>query len=70
MIDRTRAWRRRNTRRIFARVRESSDWLLSRFGTTPPKDQKPHRPGKLTHAQALRQWWATNQELRDGFTEA
>ena len=70
MNVRNRAWRRRKTRGIVAKVKASRDWLMRQFEGKPNKDHIPHRPGKLTHAQALRQQWATNQELRDGFAEA
>ncbi|HWD40751.1 MAG TPA: hypothetical protein VG944_18025 [Fimbriimonas sp.] len=70
MNVRDRAWRRRKTRRVLAKVNSTKAWLIRQFeGITPkrpPKELKAHRVGKLTHAQALRQHWALNQELRDG----
>ena len=70
MIDRTRAWRRRNTRRVVAKVKATRDWLMTQFDSKDPKAEIPHRPGKLTKAQGLRQKWATIGEVQDGFAEA
>ena len=70
MIDRTRAWRRRNSRRVLAKVKATRDWLVNQFDATGKKVERPHRPGKLTQAQKLRQKWATIGEVRDGFVEA
>lgn len=73
MTDRNRAWRRRKTRRILLKVNATKDWLMRQFEgrapKRPPKEVKQHLPGKLTHAQTLRQRWATAVEVRDGLAE-
>lgn len=75
MINRTRAWRRRKTRKIVAKVNSTKEWLMSRLENRSAKkkavkDTLPHRPGKLTPAQNLRQAWATKTEMKDGFADA
>lgn len=69
MTDRNRAWRRRQSRLIEAKVQQSKDWLKRQFAAdkgTSPAGEKRHRPGKLTHVQQLRSDWSTYQQLADG----
>lgn len=69
MTERSRAWRRRNARRILAKVQETKEWLFSRFqddSEKPTKKTKKHRPGKLTPIQDMRLNWSMNQDLADG----
>lgn len=77
MIDRTRAARRRKARKIIAKVKASKAWLNSYIervtdvsSRRPTKITIPHKPGKLTPAQELRQRWATLTETQDGFADA
>ncbi len=72
MINRDRAWRRRKTRLIVLKIRDTKNWLFRQLGADdaqgkPPEERKKHKPGKLTRAQHLRQSWSLNQELADGF---
>jgi hypothetical protein len=77
MIDRTRAARRKKARNIVAKVKASKAWLNSYLervaemsSQRPTKITIPHKPGKLTPAQELRQRWATLTEVKDGFADA
>lgn len=68
MTIRNRAWRRRKARLILTKVKETKEWVVSAFKSDVPKGvkvEKPHRPGKLTRIQSLRQAWTLNQELAD-----
>lgn len=72
MINRDRAWRRRKTRLIVLKIRDTKNWLFRQLGAEDaqgktPEERKKHKPGKLTRAQHLRQSWSMNQELADGF---
>jgi hypothetical protein len=71
MKQRDRAWRRRKTRHIIGKIRDTKNWLVSQFqnpevGERPKEERKRHRPGKLTRVQNLRQSWKLNQEMVDG----
>ncbi len=76
MIDRNRAWRRRKTRLITTRIRDTKDWLMDQIFNREEthkakadkaalKAGKRHKAGKLTHAQDLRQKWSLNSEQFD-----
>lgn len=71
-INRDRAWRRKKTRLVVSKIRDTKNWLLSHFSSQevegkPPEKAKRHRPGKLTRAQDLRQNRGLDQELAEGF---
>lgn len=79
MTNRTRAWRRRKTRIILEKLRDTRAWLKkvleaskeTRLKTSEPlKELKPHRHGKLTHSQRLKYEVALYQELRENWSGA
>ena len=72
MENRDRAWRRKKTRHIVSRIKDTKNWLLRQFENPEAKDlpreeRKRHKPGKLTRAQVLRQHWSLSQEMGEGF---
>jgi len=69
MKIRNRAWRRRRTRLILGKIQTTKDWVVRQFKDPKAKPLaafKQHKPGKLTHAQDLRQAWRLSEELTDG----
>ncbi len=68
---RTRAWRRKQTRRIVTKLALSADWLMRPLQKrkaerpAPLPGAKPHAPGKLTLAQERRQSWRLANDLGD-----
>ncbi len=70
MINRDRAWRRKKTRHIVAKLQDAHIWLSDQIKEMNPKkpiaEAKQHQHGKLTQAQSMRQQWSLNQELADG----
>jgi hypothetical protein len=69
MTVRNRAWRRKKSRLILEKVKASKDWVVRQFSRTQTKEHNKQF-GKPNRAPALRERWATRQELRDGFAEA
>ncbi len=72
MTNRDRAWRRRKTRLVVSKIKDTKNWLIRQFGDLDapgrsPEEKKKHKPGKLTRAQHLRQSWSLNHELAEGF---
>ena len=69
--DRTRAWRRKQTRRVVAKLKASADWLMRPIQKrkadrpAPLAGAKPHAQGKLTRVQDERQTWRLANDLRD-----
>ncbi len=70
MINRDRAWRRKKSRVILSKLQDTTNWVVQQFKDPKKKplpETKQHKHGKLTHVQQMRQNWALNQELREGF---
>ena len=72
MKDRTRAWRRKQSRRIVTKIENTKAWILNtvqkRTGERPAPlaEAKPHKHGKLTRIQELRlQLYLNNQMIDD-----
>ena len=72
MKDRTRAWRRKQTRRIVSKIESTKTWILNTVQKrkadrpAPLAEAKPHKHGKLTRIQELRlQLYLTNQMADD-----
>jgi len=57
MVQRNRAWRRRTTRNMIDKVKETKNAILRAFN-----DEKRSKPYQ---AQKLRSRWRLNQELRE-----
>ena len=74
MTLRNRAWRRKETRRIVQKVAHTAAWLSNTIQKrkadrpAPVPGAKPHTHGKLTLAQAKRDHWKLNTELREELT--
>jgi hypothetical protein len=69
MTHRDRAWRRRVSRIVEHRNDESREQLagLQKEAKVPATSDRPHRPGKLTHAQAMRLDHQLRYEASDGW---
>lgn len=71
MTLRNRAWRRKETRRIVQKIAHTAAWLSNTIQKrkadrpAPVPGAKPHTQGKLTLAQAKRDQWRLNTELRE-----
>ncbi len=71
MKDRTRAWRRKQARRIVTKIESTKTWILNtvqkRKGERPAPlaEAKPHKHGKLTHMQDVRLQLFLNHQLVD-----
>ena len=70
--NRDRAWRRKKTRLVVSKIKDTKNWLISQFRTqeaegTPIQKAKRHRPGKLTRAQDRHMDWPIEQEFAEGF---
>ncbi len=71
MKDRTRAWRRKQSRRIVTKIESTKTWILNTLQKrtadrpAPVADFKPHKHGKLTRIQELRLQLYLNQQLAD-----
>ena len=71
---RNRAWRRKEARRIVQKVAHTATWLSNTIQKrkadrpAPVPGAKPHAHGKLTAAQAKRDQWRLNTELREEMT--
>lgn len=70
-ISRSKAWRRKQARRVSARVAQVASWLSATVAKrkadrpAPVAGAKEHRHGKLTMIQRRRQRWSLDHELRD-----
>jgi hypothetical protein len=73
MKDRTRAWRRKQSRRIVTKIESTKTWILNTVQKrkaerpAPLAEAKPHKHGKLTHIQELRLQLSLNNQLADDF---
>ena len=71
MKDRTRAWRRKQSRRIVTKIENTKTWIMNtvqkRTGERPAPlaEAKPHKHGKLTHIQDLRLEVYLSNQLSD-----
>lgn len=71
MENRTRAWRRKQTRRVVAHVQETKQWLLKTVQKrkadrpAPVPGAKEHKHGNLTKIQELRLQVYVNQQMLD-----
>ncbi|HLO98889.1 MAG TPA: hypothetical protein VK171_09875 [Fimbriimonas sp.] len=71
MKDRTRAWRRKQSRRIVTKIENTKTWILKTVQKrkaerpAPLAEAKPHQHGKLTHIQEVRLQLFLNQQLQD-----
>lgn len=71
MKDRSRAWRRKQARRIVNKIESTKDFLLKPLQKrkaekpAPVAGAKPHDHGKLTRIQELRLQLYLNQQLMD-----
>jgi hypothetical protein len=71
MKDRTRAWRRKQTRRIVTKIENTKTWILNTVQKrkadrpAPLAEAKPHKHGKLTRIQELRLQLYLNHEMAD-----
>ncbi len=72
MKDRSRAWRRKQTRRIINKIETTKKWILNTVQKrtadrpAPLAEAKPHKHGKLTHIQEARlQLYLNHQLLED-----
>ena len=71
MKDRSRAWRRKQSRRIVTKIESTKTWILNTVQKrkaerpAPLAEAKPHKHGKLTHIQELRLQLFLNQQLLD-----
>jgi hypothetical protein len=71
MKDRTRAWRRKQSRRIVTKIENTKTWILNTVQKrkadrpAPLAEAKPHKHGKLTHIQELRLQLYLNHQLAD-----
>ena len=71
MTNRTRAWRRKQTRRVVAKIEDTKEWLLKTVQKrkadrpAPVPGAKEHKHGNLTKIQELRLQVYVNQQLLD-----
>lgn len=71
MKDRTRAWRRKQTRRIVNKIEKTKKWILNTVQKrtaerpAPLAEAKPHKHGKLTRIQEVRLQLYLNNQLVD-----
>jgi hypothetical protein len=71
MKDRSRAWRRKQARRVVAKIEATKSWLLKPIQKrkaekpAPLAAAKPHEHGKLTRIQELRLQLYLNQQMLD-----
>lgn len=71
MKDRTRAWRRKQTRRIVNKIENTKKWILNTVQKrtaerpAPLAEAKPHKHGKLTRIQEVRLQLYLNHQLAD-----
>ena len=71
MTNRTRAWRRKQTRRVVAKIEDTKVWLLKTVQKrkadrpAPVPGAKEHKHGNLTKIQELRLQVYVNQQLLD-----
>lgn len=71
MTDRTRAWRRKQARRIVNKIEATKSWLLKPVQKrkaekpAPVAGAKPHSHGKLTKIQETRLQLYLNGQLLD-----
>ena len=71
MKDRTRAWRRKQSRRIVNKIESTKKWILNTVQKrkadrpAPLAEAKPHKHGKLTKIQEVRLELYLNHQLLD-----
>ncbi len=71
MKDRTRAWRRKQTRRVVAKIEGTKEWLLKTVQKrkadrpAPVAGAKEHKHGNLTKIQEARLQLYVNQQMLD-----
>ncbi len=71
MTNRTRAWRRKQTRRVVAKIDDTKQWLLKTVQKrkadrpAPVPGAKEHKHGNLTKIQELKLQVYVNQQLLD-----
>lgn len=71
MKDRSRAWRRKQSRRIVNKIEQTKEWLLKPLQKrkadkpSPMPGAKPHAHGKLTKIQQLRLEMYLNSQMND-----
>lgn len=71
MTNRTRAWRRKQTRRVVAKIEDTKEWLLKTVQKrkadrpAPVPGAKEHKHGNLTKIQELKLQVYVNQQLLD-----
>ena len=71
MKDRTRAWRRKQARRIVIKIESTKTWILNTVQKrkaerpAPLAAAKPHKHGKLTRMQDIRLQLHLNHEFAD-----
>lgn len=70
-ISRSKAWRRKQARRVATRIAEVTTWLSATVAKrkaerpAPVAAAKPHQAGKLTLMQRRRQHWSLDSELHE-----
>lgn len=71
MKDRTRAWRRKQSRRIVSKIEGTKSWIMKTVQKrtaerpAPLAEAKPHQHGKLTRIQEVRLNLYLNHQLLD-----
>jgi hypothetical protein len=67
MTERNRAWRRRKSRAIIRKVKQTRDWLVEQMQNALPngKTTKASKPAKAVKAAELRLQTSLNQQLAE-----